>query len=80
MLTFFTWIWILAGVYLGLGLLFAGPFLIRRVQQTDPEAAGASTGFRLMILPGVVLLWPMLARRWMAGINHPPQARSPHRP
>lgn len=80
MYTFFSWIWILTGLYLALGLLFAGPFLIRRIQHTDAAAEGSSVGFRLMILPGVVLLWPMLALRWLAGIDHPPQMRSPHRP
>lgn len=74
-----TWIWILTGVYLGAGLLFAVPFLAKRIQNTDPSAENSSIGFRLMALPGVVLLWPMLARRWVAGINQPPQERSPHR-
>jgi len=74
-----TWIWILIGVYLSLGVLFSVPFLFKRIQQSDPAARGASLGFRLIILPGVVLLWPLLARRWAAGVDHPPQERSPHR-
>ncbi len=73
------WIWILVGAYLGLGVLFAVPFLTRRIQHTDPAAKDATPGFRLMVLPGVVLLWPVLARRWAAGINNPPVERSPHR-
>ena len=47
-------------LYLGLGLLFALPFLLIGVQKLDGAADGA-WAFRLLALPGCVALWPVLA-------------------
>ena len=68
-----------AGVYLGLGLLFALAFVTRGVSKVDPAARGATTGFRVLIVPGVAALWPLLAWRWARGIGAPPVERTPHR-
>lgn len=57
---------IAAGVYAGLGLLFAGAFVVRGVEAVDPAAHGARWTFRALIVPGVAALWPLLARRWIA--------------
>ena len=46
------------------GLLFALPFLRRGAGALDPKAREATRGFRLIILPGVVALWPILAWKW----------------
>ncbi len=54
------------GVYAALGLLFAVPFVLFGVQRIDPNARRSGAGFRLLIVPGVVALWPLLARRWRA--------------
>jgi hypothetical protein len=67
-----------AGLYAGAGLLFAVPFLLRGVERIDPAARGATPGFRLIVLPGVVALWPILLRRWIAGAP-PPRERNAHR-
>ena len=45
------------------GLVFAARFLPRRIERVDPSARGAGWGFRLLILPGVVALWPLLWAR-----------------
>jgi hypothetical protein len=66
------------GVYAGLGLLFAIAFVTRGVGRIDPAAKGASWGFRLIVTPGVVALWPLLLRRWAAGAP-PPVERNAHR-
>jgi hypothetical protein len=50
--------------YLGLGGLFAVAVLPRRVLRLDPGLAGAPLAVRLLIAPGTVLLWPLLAHRW----------------
>jgi len=55
----------LVGIYLLAGLIFAGPFVVRGVRQVDASAVGSTRGFRLIILPGVIALWPWLAWRWM---------------
>lgn len=66
------------GVYVALGLPFAVAFVLRGAARIDPQAKGGSWGFRLAILPGVVALWPLLARRWARG-EPPPEERNAHR-
>jgi len=70
---------ILLGSYLALGLLFALPFVFRGVQTLDPHAAHATWGFRLLILPGSIALWPLLLQRWLRGIRQPPEEVTAHR-
>ena len=67
-----------AGIYLALGLLFAVPFAARGVNRIDPIANGGTWGFRLMIVPGVVALWPLLLMRWVRAAQ-PPIERNAHR-
>lgn len=70
---------LIAAVYLVAGLIFAIPFLLRGIVTIDSQARGAALGFRLMILPGVVVFWPLLLRRWASGISNPPEERTAHR-
>ncbi|MGQ0627631.1 MAG: hypothetical protein ACT4PL_05965 [Phycisphaerales bacterium] len=55
----------LAAVYLVLGLAFAIPFSLRGAAVIDAGAEKASLGFRFIILPGAMLLWPLLLMRWL---------------
>jgi hypothetical protein len=59
------------GIYLALGVLFALPFAFWGSGRLDPDARAASVGFRLVILPGAVVLWPLLAGRWVRGGGRP---------
>lgn len=68
----------LAVAYGGLGLIFAAAFVRRGVERLDPGARGASWAFRAIIVPGVVLFWPLLLGRWFAGAAAPPSAAGPH--
>lgn len=52
-------------IYLACGLLFAGIFVTVGVGRVDAAAQGTSLGFRLLILPGAMALWPLLALRWI---------------
>jgi hypothetical protein len=65
-------------VYAVAGLGFALMFLARAVVHLDPRMAAAPKTMRLLILPGVVALWPLFAFRW---ITHAPEPleRNPHR-
>lgn len=54
-------------VYAGIGVPFAVVFVLLGVQRIDPAARGATRGFRMMILPGSVALWPLLLLRWVRG-------------
>lgn len=70
---------ILLGIYLGCGLLFAVPFVIWGVQRIDPHSVHASWGFRLLLVPGASALWPLLLRRWLRGVQAPPEECNAHR-
>jgi hypothetical protein len=67
------------GVYLLCGLVFALPFVLVGVARIDPHAAHGSWGFRVLIIPGTMFLWPLLAGRWLKGIHEPPEENTPHR-
>ena len=57
-------------LYLALGLLFAMAFVWKGAGRIDPAAGASGFGFRLAILPGSALLWPLLLRRWLALERH----------
>lgn len=69
----------LLSLYAALGLLFAVPFAWRGVERVDPEARGTSWGFRLLVIPGAVVFWPLLLVRWAAGSVAPPVETNAHR-
>lgn len=54
-----------AGLYTAMGLVFACAFLTRGISSVDPVSKGSGIGFRLIILPGVAALWPVLLTRWI---------------
>lgn len=54
-----------AVTWLAVGLLVGVPFLAFAVGRVVEGAAGSSLMFRLMMLPGAVLLWPVLLYRWL---------------
>ena len=56
---------IIISIYLLCGLLFAVAFVIKEVEKVDEAAKGASVGFRLMIIPGTVIFWPWLLKKWI---------------
>jgi len=70
---------ILLAAYLACGLVFAIPFALVGVKQIDPHAAHGSWGFRILIVPGTMALWPLLLRRWFSGAQKPPEERNAHR-
>jgi hypothetical protein len=66
------------GAYLAFGLALAAPFVAFGVGRIDPAARQGTRGFRLIIVPGTVLLWPLLLVRWVRGAG-PPEERTPHK-
>ena len=62
---------LVAGLYLAAGLVFGLAFVTLGVQRVDDDAKGGSVGFRILILPGTILLWPLLAARWVRGSGVP---------
>jgi len=69
----------LLGVYLACGLVFAIPFALVGVKNIDPHASHGSWGFRAFIIPGTMVFWPLLLRRWTAGLREPPEECNAHR-
>lgn len=67
-----------AAVYLAPGLALAALALARGLERLDPATRGASLGFRLIVAPGLVALWPLLARRILRG-GPPPVETTAHR-
>lgn len=51
--------------YAGLGLLVAVPMAVRGVDRFDPAAAEGTRGFRVLALPGLIALWPLVLARWL---------------
>ena len=72
------WLVTLLTIYCAAGLLFAVPFVWRGVDRIDPVAGQSTRGFRVMIVPGVVALWPWLLLRWLRAAG-PPDERNAHR-
>lgn len=65
-------------IYLVVGIFFGIAFVTRGVQRIDHAAEGTGWTFRLIILPGVAALWPLLLRRWIRG-TQPAEERNAHR-
>ncbi|MEW6321129.1 MAG: hypothetical protein AB1635_08570 [Acidobacteriota bacterium] len=65
--------------YLLAGVAFALAFAARGVSRIDPMAEGAALAFRLLIVPGAALCWPLLLFRWAAGSMAPPVESNAHR-
>ena len=73
------WVVRLAGLYLLAGAVFAVPFVVKGAGRIDPVAREATRGFRILIVPGVIAFWPLLAKRWLSGSTHPPPECNAHR-
>lgn len=65
------------GAYLAAGIVFAIAFHFWGMRRVDPGAAGSTLAFRLLVTPGLVALWPWLARIWRRGEPRP--ERNAHR-
>lgn len=64
--------------YVLVGLFFALLYLPRGAARLDPHLAGSSILVRLLIVPGIAALWPLMASRWLGG-GQAPIERNAHR-
>lgn len=78
-LTLATWLARVFEFYFLFGALFAIAFAWRGAARVDPAAREGTWGFRLLILPGSALLWPLLLMRWLTGSTEPPGETNAHR-
>jgi hypothetical protein len=58
---------IIAAIYLLAGVLFVIPFLMKGLTKVDEGAHGSTIGFKIIIIPGVIVFWPVLLSKWMKG-------------
>ena len=61
---------IMVSIYLLLGALFVAPFLAKGLTKVDEGAHGGTIGFKIIIIPGVIVFWPVLFRKWMRNLKH----------
>lgn len=71
-------VWML-GLYFGAGILFALFFVTTGITRIDATTKQSGWGFRLLMLPGGVALWPLLLPRVIAGKTQPPFENNAHR-
>jgi hypothetical protein len=55
--------------YLGGGLIFSVPFILKGVTKIDEGAENSGWGFRIIIIPGTIVFWPYLLKRWRKAKN-----------
>ncbi|MDY6936319.1 MAG: hypothetical protein SWY16_01530 [Cyanobacteriota bacterium] len=72
------WLIQVVRAYVFAGLVFAVLFVAFGIQRVDPDAQGPNIGFRLVIIPGLCVFWPLFATRWMRGKSTPIE-RNAHR-
>ena len=60
----------LAAGYLAVGAVFGVWFAAAGAGRLDPVAANGSAGFRLLVFPGAMTLWPVLL--WKSVRGRPP--------
>jgi len=53
-------------LYLLLGLVFAIAFLWKGAGKLDDKTKGTSWGFKALIFPGSIALWPVLLKKWVS--------------
>lgn len=51
--------------YAGFGVLVAAIFLLFGIDRVEPSARG-SYAFRVLLIPGVIGIWPLILWRWRA--------------
>jgi hypothetical protein len=73
-----TWIVDAATAYLVTGAVFVAIVLPRLVVRLDDGLRDAHVTVRLLIAPGLLLLWPLFVVRLVSG-GHPPDERNAHR-
>ena len=55
--------------YLACGGLFSIVLLLKGIDRIDPAARNAGFGFKLIILPGLIVLWPLLLKKFLATLK-----------
>src|SRR5262245_49374075 len=71
-----TWLVRFVYAYLAIGIVLLPWWHLRGLRRLDLSAAEGPWGFRILISPGLVALWPWLINRAWHGTGHPPMERN----
>ena len=58
---------LVAAGYTAFGIAIGILFLMFGISRADHAAKGSGFGFRLIVFPGLVMLWPVVLGRWFSG-------------
>ena len=62
--TIVLFVFVMLGIYLLAGVLFSMVFIVKGLNKMDEGAVESGIGFKLIILPGCIVLWPLLLKKW----------------
>jgi hypothetical protein len=65
------WIVLTVVAYLASGLVFGSLCLARGLARLDPAAHNMPWAARLLVLPGLVALWPLMLLKWLRRTQPP---------
>ena len=74
-----TRIFFIIGIYLSVGVAISLWLLVRKVGMLDEAANHTGIGFRLLLVPGLTIFWPLFLRRSLRGDRQPPEEHNAHR-
>ena len=61
--TLISFSWVILGLYVLFGLIQLGPIHLKILGVIDETTVGASWGFRVVVSPGLIVLWPRVIGR-----------------
>jgi hypothetical protein len=53
------------GVYALIGIIIGVPLLLLGLNRIDPLIRSSSISVRLLLLPGIITLWPIMLTKWV---------------
>lgn len=67
--------WTLLAIYACIGILIAIPFAFLAAHRILPEPADMTFGARVLIIPGAIIVWPIVLKRWLQSNSSGPSSR-----
>lgn len=68
-------VWVVQG-YLALGAILSVPLALFFLHRIDPSAREGTWGFRIIVIPGLVLLWPLFFWRLVRKQSAPTESNT----
>jgi len=58
-------VFIVLAVYIIAGIIFTIFFQVKGLSKIDEGVHGSTIGFRIIIIPGCIVFWPVLLKKWI---------------